>query len=72
MRDGCRCRAIVREWSAKFGPYAPGYQPCSGKCRVSTWPIQEPKPSPALELTKEEKAQAVPKKDHDSGKMEAP
>jgi hypothetical protein len=50
MRDGCRRQPTVREWPTEFGPYAPGYQPRSGECRVSTQANQEPKPSPILEL----------------------
>jgi hypothetical protein len=52
----------IREWPTEFGPHAPGYQPRPSRCRVSTWPNQEPKPSPTPKLTKEEKAQAAPKK----------
>jgi hypothetical protein len=63
MHDGCQRRATVQEWPAEFRPYAPGYQPRFGRRKVSTRPIQEPKPSPASKLTKEEKAQAAPKKD---------
>jgi hypothetical protein len=36
MRNGCRCFPTVREWPVEFGPYTPGYQPCSGKHRDST------------------------------------
>jgi hypothetical protein len=46
MRDGCRCLLNVCEWLAKFGPYAPRYQPRSSKRRVSTQANQEPKSSP--------------------------
>jgi hypothetical protein len=49
MRDGCRRRSTIREWSAEFGPYAPGYQPRSSRCKVSTQANQEPKPSPIPE-----------------------
>jgi hypothetical protein len=44
MRDGCRCLPTVREWLAKFGPYAPRYQPRSGEGKVSTRANQELKP----------------------------
>jgi hypothetical protein len=46
MRDGCRRLPTVRKWPAKFGPYAPGYQPHSSKRRDSTQADQEPKPLP--------------------------
>jgi hypothetical protein len=36
MRDGYRRLPAIREWLAKFGHYAPGYQPRSGKRKVST------------------------------------
>jgi hypothetical protein len=46
-----RCETVVdtltiREWPAKFGPYAPEYQPHFGKHRVSTQANQELKPLP--------------------------
>jgi hypothetical protein len=46
MRDGCRHLPTVHKWLAEFGPYAPGYQPRSGKGRDSTQVDQEPKPLP--------------------------
>jgi hypothetical protein len=45
MRDGCRRIPTVREWPAEFRPYAPEYQPRSGKCKVSTQANQKPKSS---------------------------
>jgi hypothetical protein len=48
MRDGCRRLSTVREWLAEFGPYAPGYQPRSGKRRDSIQADQEPKSLPKL------------------------
>jgi hypothetical protein len=44
MLDGCRRFPTVREWPAKFGPYTPGYQPCSGKHRNSTQADKRPEP----------------------------
>jgi hypothetical protein len=44
MRDGCRHLPTVREWPTEFGPYAPGYQPRSGKHRDSTQADKGPKP----------------------------
>jgi hypothetical protein len=44
MRDGCRRFPTVWEWPVEFGPYAPGYQPCSGKHRNSTQANKRPKP----------------------------
>jgi hypothetical protein len=38
MRDGYRRLPTVREWLAEFRPYAPRYQPRSGKRRVPTKP----------------------------------
>jgi hypothetical protein len=46
MRDSCRRLPTVYKWTVEFGPYAPGYQPCSGKRRDSTQVDQEPKPLP--------------------------
>jgi hypothetical protein len=48
MCDGCRHLPTIRKWPAKFGPYAPGYQPRSVERRVSTQGNQELKPSPVL------------------------
>ena len=69
MRDGCRRLPTVHEWPLKFGPYAPGYQPRSGKSRVSTRANQELRPSLIPELKEGEgaliatkKKQAVPKR----------
>jgi hypothetical protein len=44
MRVGCRCFPTIQEWPAEFGPYAPGYQPCSGKHRNSTQVDKRPEP----------------------------
>jgi hypothetical protein len=44
MRNGCRRFLTVREWPAEFGPYTPGYQPCSGKHRNSTQADKRPEP----------------------------
>jgi hypothetical protein len=46
MHDGCRCLPTVCEWPAEFRPYAPGYQPHSGKRMVSTRANQELKSLP--------------------------
>jgi hypothetical protein len=44
MRNGCRHLPTVREWLVEFGPYAPGYQPRSGKHRDSTQADKGPEP----------------------------
>jgi hypothetical protein len=44
MCIGCRRFPTVREWPAEFGPYTPGYQPCSGKHRDSTQADKGPEP----------------------------
>jgi hypothetical protein len=60
MRDGCRRLPTAREWPAEFGPYAPGYQPRSGKHRNST---QDDKGSkPLLKLSEEKKMRIATKK----------
>jgi hypothetical protein len=67
MRDGCRRLPTAREWPAEFRPYAPGYQPRSGKHRNST---QDDKGSkPLLKLSEEKemriattKRTAIPKR----------
>jgi hypothetical protein len=46
LRNGCRYLPTICEWPAKFGPYAPRYQPCYGERWVSTQANQEPKSSP--------------------------
>jgi hypothetical protein len=62
MRNGCRHRSTIREWLAKFRPYALGYQPRSSKRRVSTRANQEPKPSPTPEPVEGKKTRIEPKK----------
>jgi hypothetical protein len=53
MRDGCGRLPIARKWPVEFGPYAPGYQPRSGKHRDSTQVDQGPKPLPKPSEEKE-------------------
>jgi hypothetical protein len=67
MRDGCRRLPTARKWPAEFGPYAPRYQPRSGKHRDSTQADQGPKPLPKPSEEKEiriatKKRTAVPKR----------
>ena len=62
MLDGCRRLPTVREWPAKFGPYAPGYQPCSNKSRVPTRANQELRPSLVPELKEGEETRIATKK----------
>ena len=68
MRDGYRHLSTVRDWPAKFGPYAPGYQPRSDKSGVPTRANHELRPShvPESKEGKEtcvatKKKRAVPK-----------
>jgi hypothetical protein len=60
MCDGCKCFPTVREWPAKFGPYAPGYQPCSGKHRNLTQ--ADKRPEPLLKLSEEKETHIATKK----------
>jgi hypothetical protein len=60
MRDGCKCFPTVRVWPAEFGPYAPGYQPCSGKHRNSTQANK--RPEPLLKLSEEKETHIATKK----------
>jgi hypothetical protein len=66
MHDGCRHLPTVREWPVEFGPYAPGYQPRSGKHRDST--EADKGPEPLLKPSEEEtcittkRRTAVPKR----------
>jgi hypothetical protein len=53
MRDGCRHLPTACEWPAGFGPYAPRYQPRSGKYSNSTQADQGPKPWPQPSEEKE-------------------
>jgi hypothetical protein len=62
MCNGCRCLLTVHEWPAVFRPYALGYQPCSGKHRVSTRANQELKSSPIPKPVEGKEACIVTKK----------
>jgi hypothetical protein len=67
MRDGCRRLPTAHEWPAEFEPYAPGYQPRSGKHRDSTRDDKGlkhlPKPSEGNEVRIATKRRtAVPKR----------
>jgi hypothetical protein len=60
MRDGCKRFPTIREWPTEFGPYAPGYQPCSGKHRNSTQ--ADKRPEPLLKLSEEKEIRIATKK----------
>jgi hypothetical protein len=62
MHDGCRRRPTIHEWPVEFEPYATGYQPRFGECRVSTRANQELKPSPIPKLVKGKETRATTKK----------
>jgi hypothetical protein len=62
MRDGCRRQPTVRKWPAKFGPYAPRYQPRNGEHRASTQSIQKLKLSLASKPVEGKKTRATIKK----------
>ena len=62
MRDGCRRLPTVREWPAKFRPYAPRYQPHSDKSMVPTWVNHELRPSHVPELKEGKEACVATKK----------
>jgi hypothetical protein len=62
MHDGCRHVPTIHEWPAEFGPYAPGYQPRSGKLKVSTQANQEPKSSPIPKLDEGKETRLVTKR----------
>jgi hypothetical protein len=60
--NGCRCLPSIHEWLAEFRPYTLGYQPRSGKCRVSTQANQKPKSSPVLKSDEGKETRLVTKK----------
>jgi hypothetical protein len=62
MCDSCRQAPTIREWPAEFGPYAPGYQPRSGKRRVSTQANQELKPLPIPKPVEEKEIRVATKR----------
>jgi hypothetical protein len=62
MRDGCRHLLTACEWPADYGPYAPRYQPRSGKRRVSTRANQELKSLPIPEPIEGKEACTATKK----------
>jgi hypothetical protein len=62
MHNSCRCLQTIREWPTEFRPYAPGYQPRSGKRRVSTQANQELKPLPVPKLVEEKEIRVATKR----------
>jgi hypothetical protein len=60
--DGYRCLPPIRDWPAEFKPYAPGYQPHTSKCRVSTQANWELKPLLVPKSVEEKKTYTTTKK----------